>query len=466
MKAFWGAIPVMLIFNFHGGVCGAETPDLSMEAITQTFADSSLVDPSAPFPRWRNVEEEHRKLLEQELHCEGVKGLGKPKAGDLVKLWEWVQFRCLRISDLNVDFFSQPPFLHPSGASYVSVAWELPQIKAKGSQWLADKWRWVHLLEIKDILDDLPNPPPLLEVIADVNPDQLLQLRRGDSAVDLAHYRLTKKGPTNSLHYKVSKRYLYPWVDSFWFLVAIAVSLTLLLFSSVGLAIKLWKTRQQVRKDRELMIQTLAHELRHPVTSLQLSLEAYRNVFDALPTVGQDEFLRMTTQVQRLFRIVQASGQYLTSSKDGKQTLSLKSVRLESISDFLHDILADYRHKTELRIEGRDSAFRTDPYWLSVCVLNLVKNALIHGAPPVKIWIKIEDSQLVVRVTDHGEHLINKSDLFKAFHKREGSAGMGLGLAIVYRIVSLMNGQISYSENPTSFQFTVKEVLNADAVAS
>jgi signal transduction histidine kinase len=213
------------------------------------------------------------------------------------------------------------------------------------------------------------------------------------------------------------------------------------------------------------MMQTLAHELRHPVTSLRLSLEAYRNIYDLLPSSGQEEFLRMTGQVQRLFRIIQASGQYLTAETNNGRPFQFKPVAISSIQEFVFDLLTDYQKKITIEFEGKDGSFNTDPYWLSVCILNLVKNALIHGAPPVEVRARLNQYELKVEVRDHGARPINSSDLFQAFHKDQNSEGMGLGLVIVARIIQMMGGQIRVHVNPTCFEFTVKELSDAKAAA-
>lgn len=307
------------VLNAH-----ADSNQFELENLNNLYSDSTLIDPQTIYPIWRQIDSDTRKLLFAELTCGKIELAQMPTKKSLLKLREWVYFRCKHTEKLNPNFFSTMPFLHPSGASYVALAWQMLQFKHLGSQWLNQHWQKSHLLELNELIPNMTDYSSEIKIISELNPDNLSQLLRGEEKITLVHYQLIKKNHSGLLHYQIQELKLKSWLDSTWFWVLIAGTITSLFVVSIWLGLKLLRTRLQIQKDRELMMQTLAHELRHPVTSLQLSMESYRNLFDQLPTLGQDEFLRMTGQIQRLFRIIQASTQYLHSSK--ANTFKLDSV--------------------------------------------------------------------------------------------------------------------------------------------
>lgn len=457
---------IFILISIVEQMAFADTKEFEAESLAMLFADSSLTDPSSIYPQSRWLDPKTRLLLATELTCSPSDLVQLPSDPDLAKLNEWVRFRCKQLENLNPRFFHTPPFLHPSGISYVNLARQLPPFKKMGSTWINQQWHRAHMLEVNEFLSELKDYPPELKIIAELTPDNLSQLLRGEENIVLSHFQLSKKMESNSLHYSVHHRDLSSWFESPWLIGLLGFTFSLLLLVSMWLGTKLWRTRKQIQEDRELMMQTLAHELRHPVTSLQLSMEAYREIFDQLPSRGQDEFLRMTGQIQRLFRIIQASTQYLQSSVRAATQFQLKAQKIDSVTNFFSDLLADYALRLELKIVGADRSFSTDSYWLSVCILNLVKNSLIHGTPPVRVEVKIKETDLEITVSDNGQKLLEKNLLFNAFYKGNESDGLGLGLTIVSRIVKLMDGEIQVFENPTRFTITVKEVEDVHTIAS
>ena len=110
--------------------------------------------------------------------------------------------------------------------------------------------------------------------------------------------------------------------------------------------------------------------------------------------------------------------------------------------------------------EGRGHVIQTDKRRLERIVVNLVDNALHHGAPPVLIRVRSEtggpDEEGVVEISveDQGagispEHLPHVFDRFyKADPSRASSRGSGLGLAIARQNARLLSGDLTAANLP------------------
>ncbi|WP_267716885.1 sensor histidine kinase [Streptomyces sp. CoH17] len=102
---------------------------------------------------------------------------------------------------------------------------------------------------------------------------------------------------------------------------------------------------------------------------------------------------------------------------------------------------------------------RVDPRRLDVIVANLVANALRHGAPPVRLDLRVQDDptagrQAVVTVRDGGDGIPESvlPHVFDRFYKsadaRARSEGSGLGLAIATENVRLHDGTVRAANHP------------------
>ena len=161
--------------------------------------------------------------------------------------------------------------------------------------------------------------------------------------------------------------------------------------------------------------------------------------------------------VQRLQRLAEASKQYL-SSHVGKGVILLQPRKIPSVHNFLESQLDPYLGRISLELPDPDSPVVIDPYWVGICVKNLVENALLHGKAPVKVIASVQDSSLVVSVEDRG--ICNFSTLIKMtkpFVKGTQSQGLGLGLAIVRKVIQEMNGTLDFTPNPTRFVMRLDE---------
>lgn len=231
--------------------------------------------------------------------------------------------------------------------------------------------------------------------------------------------------------------------------VFLGLSLLLLLLLIFGL-LRSIKQRKEAQETKEFIVETLAHEIRTPTTSLTLIVESLRDQFDELPEKAQDDFLRLSQEVTRLKQLSEASRNYLQAAKE-KRGFALNFQRLESLNQFVKACSTKISEDIQFSPSATDIAFKSDPYWLNLGLKLLVENALDHGVKPVQVSTQVTGKTISVSVKDAGKIEKSLQDLTEAFHKGKESQGMGLGLFMVQKITKELGGRLKIKPNPTEF---------------
>lgn len=203
------------------------------------------------------------------------------------------------------------------------------------------------------------------------------------------------------------------------------------------------------RKDEFLAM--LAHELRNPLSPLSNGLQVL--------TDGVDDTLRpvvapMRRQLDHLVRLVDDLLD-LARVSQGKISLEQEALDLGALVEHTVGALQPSAEAREhrLRVEApRGLWVCGDAVRLSQVVQNLVTNAIRYTDVGGRIDVRVEgdDDRVTVAVVDNGrgigEDLID--DVFELFVQERGHGeGLGLGLNLVKRLVTMHDGEVS-AESP------------------
>jgi len=217
-----------------------------------------------------------------------------------------------------------------------------------------------------------------------------------------------------------------------WRQFAAGVILAAALAALAGIAVSAWLARraltplEEALRERERFLAAAAHELRTPMASLQAIAESTR-AGDAPPDAAWEAAEGVVDRAGAMVR------RLLTFSRLPEAGLETERLRL----DLLVEALLEDDDPAEMEacvVEG-------DPRLLSIAVRNLLENARRHGGGVARVVVR----EGGVRVLDHGPGLASPA-LMAPFAKGEGSAGSGLGLALVARIVALHGGEMWLAE--------------------
>jgi two-component system sensor histidine kinase KdpD len=105
----------------------------------------------------------------------------------------------------------------------------------------------------------------------------------------------------------------------------------------------------------------------------------------------------------------------------------------------------------EVVIDVGDLAVPVDPVVFELALVNLLDNAIKHGAPPIVITAARRGDRIELAVTDHGRGVTaaDAERVFEKFFRASSAPGAGLGLAVVRAVVIAHGGAVRVEAAPT-----------------
>ena len=207
---------------------------------------------------------------------------------------------------------------------------------------------------------------------------------------------------------------------------------------------------EQANRAKDQFLAMLAHELRNPLAPIVTALELARMRGDA-PSGEQAVIER---QVGHLVRLVE---DLLDMARFTQGKIDLKTERLEMADviaraiEIARPIIDERKHHIEVDIQSDGLPVDGDPVRLAQVASNLIANAAKYTEPGGQILVRAnrEQNQIVLRVRDNGIGLTPEMQVrvFEAFVQeddalRNAQGGLGLGLAIVRKLVQLHGGSV------------------------
>ncbi|MDB6163292.1 MAG: domain S-box-containing protein [Xanthomonadaceae bacterium] len=227
---------------------------------------------------------------------------------------------------------------------------------------------------------------------------------------------------------------------------------------------------EEIENARTIALATLSHELRNPLSALNMAATLIGRMVD-------------DARLQHPVSILQRNVGYVTRMVDdleqatrirvGKLALAVEPLWLhEELDAAIQTALAragnPAREVQLLLPPGQLISFEADRLRVQQVFVNLIGNAIKFTAQGGSIWIKgtTESRHVVVRIEDDGEGIAPDMletifSMFTQVHlpgEQAEQAGLGIGLALVKRIVELHGGSVQANSNGIGLgsQFTVR----------
>jgi len=200
---------------------------------------------------------------------------------------------------------------------------------------------------------------------------------------------------------------------------------------------------QALLSNRTTLLAGIAHDLRTPLTQINLALSM-------LPNNGGDVTLLNSIQ-QDLDSINNLISDALNISLELTQEQEKPSdINLE-INNIVHGFSASSPLITFEHSTRSDCQALLYPLAFKRILTNLITNAIRYGNnQPIEVVLSCSDARIVVQVKDRGPGIPEafKEKIFQPFYRLETSrnsatGGSGLGLAIVQQLVDSHNWQVS-----------------------
>ena len=208
----------------------------------------------------------------------------------------------------------------------------------------------------------------------------------------------------------------------------------------------------------------IAHEIKNPLTPIQLSAERIRRKYGRVIHEDRETFDKLTdTIVRQVGDIKTMVDEFAAFARVPQPTFGLHDIR-----GIVQEPMIQYRESQsavayEIELPPEPVNVQCDGRLLAQALTNLVKNATEavmsraegKDAPEgfrgrVKASVTKDDERVTIEIVDNGPGLPkqNRSRLLEPYVTTKGAKGTGLGLAIVQKIVEQHGGMLTLDDAP------------------
>jgi signal transduction histidine kinase len=225
--------------------------------------------------------------------------------------------------------------------------------------------------------------------------------------------------------------------------------------------------RHEVARYRTVFDSTrliISHEFAKPLASISGYLELLEGrISEALGEKEQSYITKMRLAIAHLDDLVESCVQLLRIENGGGDLEALERIELANVVDRVRKRFEERAASITVEIEEGMPPMLVRRRCLEVVLENLVSNAIKHGgeANTVRLSARLaknrrgntKEDLLVVSVEDRGAGIPEDKveSIFKPFFRLdtgEEREGLGLGLALVKSIITIMKGEIHVRSNP------------------
>jgi PAS domain S-box-containing protein len=223
---------------------------------------------------------------------------------------------------------------------------------------------------------------------------------------------------------------------------------------------RLFLRAQEAARAREEFLSIASHELKTPLTSLQLQVQSLlRAAAGGTPVTAEKSKAKLESAHRQMDRLSGLINNLLDVSRitEGRLQLEPEPLDLSTAVREVAERLGEQRAQTgcELQIEAPPGATGLwDKLRIEQVVTNLLSNAIKYGAgKPVRVSVRAEAATAILTVADRGIG-IAPADVERIFARFERAVsarhygGLGVGLFIVKRALEAMGGSIEVISAP------------------
>jgi signal transduction histidine kinase len=196
------------------------------------------------------------------------------------------------------------------------------------------------------------------------------------------------------------------------------------------------------------MAKQVAHEIKNPLTPMRLTVQSFQRKFDPTdPDIERkmNEFSNsLIQQIDTMGSIASAFSTYAQMPAQQDETLDVVNITKLALDIFTEDYIYFFSEEQEI-------IAKFDRTQLIRVVTNLIKNSIQAieqnqtEDPRIDVHVYSKKEMVVITVKDNGLGVLdeNKDKVFEPKFTTK-SSGMGLGLAMVKKIVNNYNGDITF----------------------
>ncbi|MDX9848800.1 MAG: HAMP domain-containing sensor histidine kinase [Tenuifilaceae bacterium] len=301
------------------------------------------------------------------------------------------------------------------------------------------------------------------EEVKEVKEDEEGEIKRGkagkgDEVGDFIFYSSVLD---NSLAAQVSHYTIY-LVKRLSTNIAVAIILLLIVGTAFAISLISFKKQLQLSNMRNDFVGNITHELKTPVATVRVALEALLSYKVMDNRAKAEEYLRIASQeTYRLDyliqRVIEMAIRESEASIINPEKLCLKQMVNEVIAS-MQIRIAQQQAQVKVDFTGSDFSVKADSLHLQGVLNSLLDNSMNYSEQTPSIYIRLEEqpTSVLLTVSDNGigipeEYLKRVFDKFFRVPagNRHNVKGYGLGLSYAASVMQQLGGTISVRNNPT-----------------
>lgn len=213
---------------------------------------------------------------------------------------------------------------------------------------------------------------------------------------------------------------------------------------------------QHRREEQTRFLHMLTHELKTPLGVARMSLGASRMIGPQ-----RERIERALTNINAIVDRCR-----ITDQLEHQQLLPKTTPC--SLTTVVDECIAASTAPERVKVSARQPArVQSDAQLLSICLANLIDNALKYSAPETMVDIRIESAtshsgmagvQVCVRNVAGAAGLPDAAQVFAKYYRSPGAlskSGSGLGLYLTHSIAELLGARLSYQTNADQVEFVL-----------
>jgi len=208
--------------------------------------------------------------------------------------------------------------------------------------------------------------------------------------------------------------------------------------------------RARTEETRNALLSAVSHDLRTPLSVIIGAATSLRDDPERLSAAARRELVgSIVEDAQRLERVLGNLLQ-LTRVESGLVP-SRELIPIEELVGGALTQLEDAIGEREIHLDlAADLVVPVDAVLFEQVLINLIDNAVKHGAPPIELRARRDGAAVVIEVRDHGPGVPAGlgQRLFDKFVRASTAPGAGLGLAVARAIVEAHGGSIVVANAP------------------
>lgn len=237
---------------------------------------------------------------------------------------------------------------------------------------------------------------------------------------------------------------------------------------TIGYIIMLYEITalKQALDELNAFAHSVAHDLKSPLAEQWIRIELLKSG-DLEENEVEESYDAIGQAANKMISIVDAL--ILLADVRKKTTVQYNSIDMGKVVSNALDRLENFVNQNNAQIIQPDQWPAVKGYapWIEEVWVNYINNALKYGGKPpvVQIGADVKNDHILFWVKDNGEGLSKEEidSLFKEFQRLQrhakDTAGHGLGLSVVSRIINKLGGDVgvmSDGKSGSTFYFTLK----------